>query len=173
MISQLKEESNDSTDNMPATNYLSDATFASGDPEAILGKCKLKAGLWIQRQEFSLSCQPVARVSATAKFEDIFVNVNTVQGADQDRFFSLLTTFNKLTQASVQHVYSRESTASFELDSIVLSMMNSKHVSGTTGISAILNISPMKMDINAKQMQDFLLFREIWYPKEIRGTAES
>ena len=166
-----EEESKDSSDNKPATNYLSDATFASGDPEAILGKCKLKAGLWIQRQEFSLSCQPIARVSATAKFEDIFVNVNTVQGADQDRFFSLLTTFNKL-QASVQHVYSRESTASFELDSIVLSMMNSKHVSGTTGISAILNISPMKMDINAKQMQDFLLFREIWYPKEIRGTAK-
>ena len=30
----------------------------------------------------------------------------------------------------------------------------------------------MKTDINAKQMQDFLLFREIWYPAELRGPAK-
>lgn len=151
------------------TKYLSEGTL---EPNAILGRAKLNAGLWIQRQEFSLSCQPIARVAATAKFEDIFLTVNTVQGPDQNRFFSILTTFNKL-QTSVQHVYSRESTASFELDSIVLSLMNSKHVSGTTGISAIVNISPMKTDINAKQLQDFLLFREIWYPAELRAEKRT
>ncbi|RMZ92046.1 hypothetical protein DV736_g686, partial [Chaetothyriales sp. CBS 134916] len=155
-----------------ASKYLSDATMTGGDPTAILGPTKLIAGLWVQKQEFSLSCQPIARVSATAKFEDIFLIVNTVQGPDQNRFFSILTTFNKL-QASVQHVYSRESTASFDVDSIVISLMNSKHVSGTTGISAILNVSPVKTDLNAKQMQDFLLFREIWYPAELRGKSKS
>ncbi|ETN46184.1 uncharacterized protein HMPREF1541_00368 [Cyphellophora europaea CBS 101466] len=149
--------------------YLSDGTL---EPNAILGRAKLNAGLWIQRQEFSLSCQPIARVAATAKFEEIFLTVNTVQGPDQNRFFSILTTFNKL-QTSVQHVYSRESTASFELDSFVVSLMNSKHVSQTTGISAIVNVSPMKMDINAKQLQDFLLFREIWYPAELRATKNT
>jgi hypothetical protein len=155
----------------PTSSYLSDATLATGDPTAILGKVKLNAGLLIQRQEFSLSCQPIARVSATAKFEEIFITVNTVQAPDHSRFFSILTTFNNL-KASVQHVYSRESTANFDLDSIMVSLMNSKHVSGTTGISAILKVSPMKADVNAKQVQDFMLFREIWYPAELRGSSK-
>jgi len=145
---------------------------AANDPTTVLGRCKLNAGLWIQRQEFSLSCQPIARVAATARFDDIFVTLNTVQSPEHDhRFFSVITTFNHL-QASVQHVYSRESTASFEVESIVMSLINSKHISSTTGISAILNVSPMKTDINAKQLQDFLLFREIWYPEELRGTPK-
>jgi hypothetical protein len=168
-VSSSKSAAPAPTAQQTTTKYLSEGTL---EPNAILGRAKLNAGLWIQRQEFSLSCQPIARVAATAKFEDIFLTVNTVQGPDQNRFFSILTTFNKL-QTSVQHVYSRESTASFELDSIVVSLMNSKHVSGTTGISAIINVSPMKTDINAKQLQDFLLFREIWYPAELRATKHT
>lgn len=166
----------DSTTEQPppqvqSTSYLSDATITNTTPKAILGRCKLNAGLYIQRQEFSLSCQPIARVAATARCADIFVAVNTVSAPDQERFFAVLTTFNKL-EASVQHVYSRESTASFEVDSIVMSLMNSKHVSSRTGISAILNISPMNIDINAKQVQDFFLFREIWYPAELRRASK-
>ncbi|KAJ9608293.1 Macrophage colony-stimulating factor 1 receptor [Cladophialophora chaetospira] len=152
-------------------SYLSDTALSNPSPDAIFGRCKLNAGLYIQPQEFSLSCQPIARVAATAKFADIFVRIDTVSAPDQERFFAILTTFNKL-EASVQHVYSRESTASFEVDSIVMSLMNSKHVSSATGISAVLNVSPMKTDINAKQLQDFLLFREIWYPPELRTRAK-
>ncbi|KIW24638.1 uncharacterized protein PV07_10342 [Cladophialophora immunda] len=152
-------------------SYLSDATLSNSNPSAIFGRCKLNAGLYIQPQQFSLSCQPIARVAATARFADIFVRVNTVSAPDQERFFAIQTTFNKLA-ASVQHVYSRESTASFEVDSIVMSLMNSKHVSATTGVSVVLNISPMKTDINAKQLQDFLLFREIWYPPELRTKSK-
>lgn len=154
-----------------STTYLSDATISNASPTAILGRCKLNACLYIQRQQFTLSCQPIARVAATARFADIFVTISTVSAPDQERFFAILTTFNKL-EASVQHVYSRESTASFEVDSIVLSLMNSKHVSTNTGISAVLNVSPMSTDINAKQLQDFLLFREIWYPAELRGRSK-
>ncbi|RMZ82622.1 hypothetical protein DV738_g1485, partial [Chaetothyriales sp. CBS 135597] len=175
VLGEGKPTSNKAEEESPQTAskyYLSDATMKGGDPTAILGPTKLIAGLWVQKQEFSLSCQPIARVSATARFDDISLIVNTVQGHDQSRFFSILTTFNKL-QASVQHVYSRESTASFDVDSIVISLMNSKHVSGTTGISAILNVSPVKTDLNAKQMQDFLLFREIWYPAELRGKTKT
>ena len=81
-------------------------------------------------------------------------------------------TFSKL-HASVQHVYSRESTGNFEVDSIIVSLMNSKHVSNANGISAILNISPMKAQVNAKQLQDFLLFREIWVPPEVRQSTSA
>ena len=72
---------------------------------------------------------------------------------------------------SVQHVYSRESTGSFEVDSIVISLMNSKHAGGTIGLSAILEVSPMKAHVNARQFQDFLLFREIWVPSGIRESS--
>jgi hypothetical protein len=142
----------------------------SSDPTNLMGRCKLNLGLWIRAQDFSLSCQPIARVAATARFNDIFMAVNTVQSPDQERFFAMSITFSDL-KASVQHVYSRESTASLEVDSIVLSLMNSKHVSNTTGVSAILKVSPMKASVNAKQLQDFLLFREIWYPAELRQES--
>lgn len=46
----------------------------------------------------------------------------------------------------------------------MMSLMNSKHVSNKKGISAILSVSPVKVALNAKQVQDLLLFREIWVP---------
>jgi hypothetical protein len=138
----------------------------SADPSVVLGRLRLNLGLRICKQEFSLSCQPIARVAANACFEDIYVTVNTVRSKETGNFFAISAAFTNM-QASVQHVYSRESTGNFELDSMVLSLMNSKHVSGTSGVSAILKLSPMKVAINAKQLQDFLLFREIWYPSDM------
>ncbi|KAF9890744.1 hypothetical protein FE257_005610 [Aspergillus nanangensis] len=132
------------------------------DPDTILGRCKLNVGLLICKQEFSLSCQPIARVAATAKFDSAYVTVNTVS-EDSGRFLALLVSFNSF-QASVKHVYSNESTASFEVNSIVMSLINSKHLGRAKGISAALRISPMQVILNAKQVQDLLLFREIWVP---------
>jgi len=142
------------------------------DPSAVLGRTRLNLGLRICRQEFSLSCQPIARVAATAQFDDIYITINTVRSTEHGHFFAASAAFTRL-QASVQHVYSRESTGSFEVDTVFLSLMNSKHVSGTSGVSAILKISPMKVLINAKQLQDFLLFREIWVPPEAREASSA
>jgi hypothetical protein len=147
-----------------------DDNILTADPSAVLGRTKLNLGLRICRQEFSLSCQPIARVAATARFDDIYLTINTVRSTEHGHFFAISAAFTRL-QASVQHVYSRESTGSFDVDTVFLSLMNSKHVSGTSGVSAILKISPMKVLVNAKQLQDFLLFREIWVPPEIRQTA--
>jgi hypothetical protein len=142
----------------------------TADPSTVLGRTRLNLGLRICRQEFSLSCQPIARVAATARFDDIYMTINTVRSTEHGHFFAISAAFRKL-EASVQHVYSRESTGSFEVDSVFLSLMNSKHVSGTSGVSAILKISPMKVLVNAKQLQNFLLFREIWVPPEIRQSS--
>ncbi|KAI2103713.1 Macrophage colony-stimulating factor 1 receptor [Ophidiomyces ophidiicola] len=138
-------------------------SIEANDPTTILGRCKLNIGLRICKQEFTLSCQPIARVAASARFEDSYITINTVQSEEQRRFFAILMSFNKL-QASIKHVYSSESTANFDIDSIVVSMMNSKHVSSSNGISAILKVNPVGLRINAKQVQDFLLFQEIWAP---------
>lgn len=139
------------------------------DPSAVLGRTRLNLGVRICKQEFSLSCQPIARVSATARFADIYMTVNTVRSNELGNFFAASAKFTKL-QASVQHVYSRESTGTFEVESIFLSLMNSKHFSGNSGLSAILKVSPMNVSLNVKQLQDFLLFREIWVPVELRGA---
>ncbi|KAK4204977.1 hypothetical protein QBC40DRAFT_261276 [Triangularia verruculosa] len=141
-------------------------SILTADPTAVLGRMKLNLGLRICKQEFSLSCQPIARVAATASFEDVYFTANTVRSIDHGNFFALSGAFTNL-QASVQHVYSRESTGSFKVQSIVLSLLNSRHVSGTSGVSAILKVSPMEVSVNAKQLQDFLLFREIWLPREV------
>ena len=150
--------------------FLSDERLRTADPTTIFSNCTLNLGLRICRQEFSLSCQPIARVAATAHFDDIYVTVNTVQSPDHGQFFTLAATFSQL-KASVQHVYSRESTGSFEVDKVVVSLMNSKHLGAANGISAITRISPIRAHVNAKQMQDFLLFREIWVPADIRKAA--
>ncbi|KAF4215589.1 hypothetical protein CNMCM8980_010574 [Aspergillus fumigatiaffinis] len=142
---------------------MQEAPFDTKDAASILGRCKVNVGILIRKQEFSLSCQPIARVAATAGFESVYITVNTVQSDEQGRFLAVLVAFNSL-QASVKHVYSNESTASFDVESIVMSLMNSKHLSSSKGISAVLRVSPMQVMLNAKQVQDLLLFREIWVP---------
>lgn len=136
-------------------------------PATIFGNRRLNLGLRICRQEFSFSCQPIARVAATAHFEAIYITLNTMHSEDQEQSFNLSAIINRL-QASLQHDYSRESTGSFNVDSIFLSMMSSKHVGVDNGLSAILQSSPIKALINAKQSHDFLLFRDIWMPRKIR-----
>ena len=154
------------------TKILDENVLQSTNPVAILGNCRLNLGLRICRQEFGLSCQPIAKVAAAAQFDDIYITVNTVQAADQTRFFAISAVITHL-EASVQHAYSRESTGSFKVGSIELSLMNSKHVSNAKGISAILKFSPMDVLVNAKQLHDFLIFREVWLPMEIRQSKSA
>jgi hypothetical protein len=180
--SSIKEVVSDSPPSPPKPDGIEKETLTkpksndeenilTADPSTVLGRIKLNLGLRICKQEFTLSCQPIGRVAATARCDDIYVTVNTVQSTEHGNFFALSGTFSKIHLA-VQHVYSRESTGSFDVDSIVLSLMNSKHVSGTSGLSAIVKMSPMKVAINARQVHDFLLFREIWIPREVRQGSK-
>ncbi|RJE20579.1 fermentation associated protein [Aspergillus sclerotialis] len=161
MGEQEQPEAPPSSTKLQPQKLMQETPFNARDPSTIFGRCKINMGILICKQEFSMSCQPIARVAATAKFESVYVTVNTVQSDEHGRFLSLLVACNSLG-ASVKHVYSNESTASFEVNSIVMSIMNSKHLRHTSGISAILRVSPMAMALNAKQVQDFMLFREIW-----------
>ncbi|CAI7656882.1 unnamed protein product [Penicillium glandicola] len=150
---------------LQSQKLMQEKPFGATDPTSILGRCKVNLGLLFCKQEFSLSCQPIARVAATARFESVYVTVNTVLSEEQSRFLALSLAFNSL-EASVKHVYSNESTASFEVKSMVLSLMNSKHLGRMNGMSAILRVSPMKVAVNAKQVHDSLLFKEIWLPSD-------
>lgn len=141
----------------------------SSDPAAILGKCRLNVGLRICRQKFTLSCQPIARVAATTGYEQIYATISTCDGPEGHRFYSTSATITEL-KTSLQHVYSRESAGTLEVDAVTLSLMNNEHVMGSAGLSCMVKSSPIGSQINIKQFQDFLLFREIWYPAYMRGT---
>jgi hypothetical protein len=177
-VKDIMEEANESEATSPAASKTppqkshDESVLLQADPAKMLGKTRLNVGIRICRQEFSMSCQPIARVAATTRFKEIYTTINTVQSAENGHFFAVSTVVSGF-QTSVQHVYSREPTGSFDVDSVVLSLMNSRHVSGTTGISAILKFSPMKASVNAKQLQDFLLFQEIWIPTDLRGSKPS
>ncbi|PHH73402.1 hypothetical protein CDD80_3841 [Ophiocordyceps camponoti-rufipedis] len=168
--SQDKGDEEDEPPKLKPERSADEDNILTADPSAVLGRVKLNLGLRICRQAFTLSCQPVGRVEATACFDNVYFTVNTVHSLEQGNFFAISGTLSQ-PQASVQHVYSRQSTASFGVDTVTVSFMNSKHVSGTNGVSVILKVSPMKASINAKQAQDFLLFREIWHPDNPRHAA--
>lgn len=178
MGNQQNQQSPQSQQRRPSTTarlqpqkLMQEKPFGADDPTSILGRCKVNLGLLFCKQEFSLSCQPIARVAATARFESVYVTVNTVSSEEQGRFLALSLAFNGL-EASVKHVYSNESTASFEVKSMVLSLMNSKHLGRKNGMSAILRVSPMKVVVNAKQVQDSLLFKEIWLPADSTPSSD-
>ena len=128
-------------DQRPAQRFFEDDSLVKADPTAIFGKTKVNLGLRICKQEFGLTCQPIATVDAIAELEDFYFTVNTLDSEDQGHFFAMAAVLTKLS-SRVKHVYSREPTFSFDMDSIVMSLMNSKHFSGVNGISAILKINP-------------------------------
>ncbi|KAK4541645.1 hypothetical protein LTR36_007789 [Oleoguttula mirabilis] len=149
--------------------YFDEESIVTANPTALFGKTKVDLGLRICRQEFGLTCQPIARIDAKAVLDDFYFTMNTIESDDYGHFFAMSAVLSKLS-ADVKHVYSREPTFSFNMDSIVLSLMNSKHLSGVNGISAIIKVNPTELSVNGKQLQDLLLFREIWLPPEIRSA---
>ena len=171
---QVSESSRASqtTQQKPTQRKIEEGAIVQADPRAILGRTKLNVGFRICRQEITLSCQPNARVSANMRLEDTYITINNLESSENGRFFTLSATFAGLN-ASLKHAYSRDPTFSFDMQSVVLSLMNSKHISGVSGISAILRINPTKAQVNAKQWQDILLFGEIWVPPEVRNASSS
>lgn len=154
---------------LPVQRMIDDEAIVKVDPTEVLGKMKLNVGFRICKQEFTLSCHPIAKVAATASIEDIYLTVNTVDSDDHGHFFAVSALFKGL-QLSLKHDFSREATFGFNIESIMMSLMNSKHISGMPGVSAILRVNPTRTHVNAKQLQDILLFREIWLPQEMRSS---
>ena len=155
-------------DSKGTQRFFEDENIVNANPSAIFGRTKVDLGLRVCRQEFGLTCQPIARVDAKAVLEDFYLTINTIESSDYGHFFALSATLTGLS-AQIKHVYSREPTFGFEIESIVLSVMNNKHLNGVSGVSAVLKVNPARLAINGKQLQDLLLFREIWVPPEIRS----
>lgn len=166
-----KSKSKNSSEAKSGRNHDGRST-PTGDAAAILGRCKLNLGLRIMKQEFSLSCQPFARVAATATYKDIYVTLSTCEDEENGRFYSISAITTGL-RCSLQHIYSRESTGCLEVEALAISVMNNRHLGGSDGLSVIMKFSPVKAQVNVKQLQDFLLFREIWVPVQVLEKTPS
>ncbi|KAF1811621.1 hypothetical protein P152DRAFT_438145 [Eremomyces bilateralis CBS 781.70] len=151
--------------NMTGSRFLEDENLLKADPTTLLGRTKLNFGIRICQQDFALNCHPFARVLAVASFDQIYVLTSSITSPEYGDFFCVTAKAENL-EVSVRHQYSRDSTFKFNIESATLSLMNSKYLSGVAGISAILKVNPIKTQVNARQLQDFLIFRDIWLPSD-------
>lgn len=136
------------------------------DLMVVLGWMKFNFGLRICKQEFLLSCYFIVQVVVMVSFEDVYFIVNMVCLIDYGNFFVLLGVFINL-QVFVKYVYFCELMGSFKVQLIVFLLLNSRYVSGMSGVLVIFKVSFMEVLVNVKQFQDFLLFREIWLLREV------
>ncbi|KAI5962052.1 CSF1 [Candida theae] len=130
--------------------------------ESLLQEMDIHFGLRIDKQFLTLSCEPTAKVAAVVGLEGIQVQLNTDKGRDSSFTLSLLLDW---VSASLQHVYSREISASMKVEKVLLSSnfkFGEKSQNVTSGC-----MTTVDGYINVKQYQDVDLFKDIWFPKKL------
>ncbi|CCG24217.1 Csf1 protein [Candida orthopsilosis Co 90-125] len=147
-----KPEKGKPEDNSNNTNFI----------ESLLQEMDIHFGLRIEKQFLTLSCEPTAKVAAVVGLEGIHVQLNTDEGTNPSFTASLLLDW---VSASLQHIYSREISASMKVEKILLSSnfeIGAKNQNVTSGC-----MTEVDGFINVKQYQDVDLFKDIWFPREL------
>lgn len=127
-------------------------------------------GLRFENQRLALSCEPTARVEAVVGIDGIYLQINTLQ-----KEFTTFTAAVRLdpVYASLQHIYSREVSASVTISNVVF--LSSVELSKTAEVISSCYISDVSGSVDAKQFQDVDLFKDIWFPKtspKMQSAAE-
>ncbi|KAK9458047.1 hypothetical protein V1511DRAFT_508138 [Dipodascopsis uninucleata] len=135
----------------------------------VLGNLELNIGIMLGRQEFSLSCHPIARIAATVLIEELYIAINSAD-KEQNKFFSTSCNWKNFS-ASLQHIYSRESSGEFELKEVVLSALRNERFNRDHGTSFVGKVTDMALYINIRQSHDLLLFQDIWSPDMIMEST--
>lgn len=135
---------------------------------ALFDDISINIGLRVEPQEIALSCEPVAKVEARGLFKGLEVRMGTCE--------HITTTFWTLVkldglEASLQHVYSRETSGSINIDQLLLTAFYNYKEDRKLSTSCL--ISDARALINVKQLQDLDLFKDIWIPKELFDSDEA
>lgn len=112
---------------------------------------KVKSG----KQQLSLSCDPRAKVQADVGFDSFNFDVIT-NDALADRSLGVSLSIEKIS-SSVRHIFSRETSASFDIDFFDLTSIFAQ-----PNIYAVALVSDIKVFFNMKQLQNLNLFLDIW-----------
>ncbi|CAK9435294.1 uncharacterized protein LODBEIA_P57410 [Lodderomyces beijingensis] len=116
----------------------------------------------IERQQLTLSCEPTAKVAAVVGLEGILVQIGSNDSKGKSLHFSVLMDG---VAASLQHVYSRDISASLKMERILLSsVLEFGRAGGMFSTGCVTNADAY---VNVKQYQDVDLFKDIWFPKHL------
>lgn len=139
-----------STDEESIANLLDDIDFV--------------AGMIIEEQRFSLSCEPTAKVAAVVQYKGAsFQACSGIAGN-----IALTLRLNYLT-AELQHQYAEERSGTITMEQFVLS--SNVVTKPTMTIQSSASIGGVSGYIKMSQLQDIDLFGDIWYPKEYRKSS--
>ncbi|KAK9480850.1 hypothetical protein V1514DRAFT_301676 [Lipomyces japonicus] len=143
----------------------------TSDAINVLENLTFNIGLRVARQEFTLSCHPIARVAATAVYDEFYVTVNAFHPPSSPRYFSMSAQLSNL-RASLQHIYSRESSGQIVIKDMTIGALSHKKLSRESGLSCVGRVADVQMDLNMKQSHDLLLFQDIWSPNMILEATD-
>ncbi|KAI5964047.1 CSF1 [Candida pseudojiufengensis] len=130
--------------------------------EKLLQDMELHIGVKIEKQTLTLSCEPTAKVAAIVGLENIYIQVNTLDASTSSLTVSILLDW---ISASLQHIYSRDISASMRIEKLILSSY--VEVGANAQISSSGSLTNVAAYVNVKQYQDVDLFKDIWFPKEL------
>lgn len=120
--------------------------------------CKIEA----DQQMLSFSCEPSAKVRADVGVDSFIFGIAT-NNADNENTLNVSLSINTIS-ASVQHIFSKEASASFVLNFIDITFMFTQHT-----LYCVSLISDVDVFFNIKQQQNLLLFLDIWKISETVG----
>ncbi|KAI5956449.1 CSF1 [Candida jiufengensis] len=130
--------------------------------DSLLKEMEIHIGAKIEKQTLTLSCEPTAKVAAIVGLENIFIQVNTLEPGKSSLNLSLLLDW---VSASLQHIYSRDISASMKVEQLTLS--SNFELGSNSQIISSGSLTNVSSYINVKQYQDVDLFKDIWFPKEL------
>ncbi|CCH44364.1 hypothetical protein BN7_3927 [Wickerhamomyces ciferrii] len=128
----------------------------------VLANFHINLAIHVDKQELSLSCEPSAKVQAVVGIGGIDIRLGTNDTDDSELLSGTLKSGN--VSASLQHIYSREISASVLVDEMLATVL----VAGPDKLKvyAAGKVDNVSSYINLKQLQDVNLFKDLWTPEE-------
>lgn len=116
------------------------------------------------KQQLSLSCEPKAKVQADVGFESFSFSVMT-NDLDSSEPLTVSLSIDKI-QSSVRHIFSRETSASLNVDFVDISLFFTH-----PDIYGVALVSDVDVFFNMKQLQNLNLLLDIWKLSESVNTT--
>ena len=143
-----------------SSNKSVESNSESFDIRGFISDMNIHLGCKIKKQNLTLSCEPLAKVEAVVGIGGISIQFNTPENDN-----SVANASVKLDSISafLRHVYSREISGFFELNTVLLTSFAQ---SGTPlCISSSGLVDGISASINVKQFKVLNLFKDIWLPE--------
>ena len=131
----------------------------------MLNDINFQFGFIVEKQRFSLSCEPTAKVAAVVVFDGASIVACT--GIETVSSIYVIAQVDPIAASFTTHLFRRKS-GFVEINNIMFSNVIKLHPS--IEIVSSTSITDIDGYIKMKQYQDLDLFKDIWYPKKYPYT---